>query len=767
MIRSGQAGRRDNRREFLQKLGAGAGAASIYPALAGASLQSTPYPNLEELRAAHQKQGKVPAIKAYRMMEWEFHTPPEATFDIDVEGAMRATRDAGAQGVLLYTQGCWGYSFYPSDVGVRQPKLDYDLFGKEVDLAHQMGMSVTAYYCLQMNNQLVLSHPDWGWVNEKGEQQKYRFYFMCLDSPYRQYVLGMMHEIFSRYKVEELFLDVFGIQFAFYQHSNWDPFCFCKHTEAAWDKDHPGDSYRAGFASGAGLEARYLWHQKRTMVDMLDEIAAIVHQYQPQTLISLNGGPESFSGEIMQRVGFLYNEPVATTAGVALGAIISRGWARPNYQGGVFSQFGYMDTYPGSIARVQADSLIVQNSRTFFVGNAPVIGGLDGIGYSKRWFEVAKENWEDVRSVECLLPGLGEPVYSAAVLFSEATRYAFDLERRPSEFRLSTLGALEAVANSGRPVESIPEFRLTREVLDQFELLVLPETEVLSTPHAELIRQWVCRGGALIASFKCGLLDEKNAPRPDFALADVFGVQLVSEEKKYAYDGEGKPKKNFIGTYLEGSNSTFAKPLPPGTVGLPGSFLNMKLTSAEEVMHYRLPVMIEDLPKNKWFNWGPPPPANGNAGPAVAFHKFGKGQALYIGAPIFRAVNTKIDFAAMPKLFWIQRWISAVIRQLVPNPAAEIVPKPFTEYFHGSFFFDKSRKFILLQVLNTVELLSKGEFQMPVSAEARIDARRLRVAGARMVWPESRDLRVRTEAGNAIVSLPEVKRYAAVYLRLE
>jgi hypothetical protein len=766
MIRKDQTGHKESRREFLQEIGAGAGAAAIYPALVEASPQGVPYPDLAKLREAHQKHGMVPAIKAYRMMEWEFHTPPEATFDIDVEGAMRATRDAGAQGVLLYTQGCWGYSFYPSHVGVRQPKLDYDLFGKEVDLAHQMGMSVTAYYCLQMNNQLVLSHPDWGWVNEKGEQQKYRFYFMCLDSPYRQYVLGMMHEIFSRYKVEELFLDVFGIQFAFYQHSNWDPFCFCKHTEAAWDRDHPGDPYRAGFATRAGLEARYLWHQKRTMVDMLDEITAIVRQYQPQTLISFNGGPESFPQEIMQRASFLYNEPVATNSGIALGAIISRGWARPDYQGGVFSQFGYMDTYPASIARVQADSLIVQNSRTFFVGNAPVIGGLDGIGYSKRWFGVARENWEDVRNVECLLPGLGEPIYSAAVLFSEATRYAFDLERRPSEFRLSTLGALEALANSGRPMESIPEFRLTREVLDQFELLVLPETEVLSTSHAELIRQWVGRGGTLIASFKCGLLDETNTSRPDFALADVFGVQFMGEEKKYAYDSAGKPKKNFIGTYLEGSSSALANPLPPGTVGLPGSFLNIKLTSAEEVMHYRLPVMVEDLPKNEWFNWGPPPPAKENSGPAVAYQKFGKGQSLYIGVPIFRAVNTKIDFAAMTNLFWIQKWISTLIRQLVPSPAAEIVVTPHTEYFHGSFFFDKSRKFILLQMLNTIELLNKGEFQMPVSAEARLDATRLRVTGARMVWPETRDLSVRTDAGRTIVSLPEVKRYAAVYLRL-
>src|SRR5207253_2059229 len=35
--------------------------------------------------------------------------------------------------------------------------------------------------------------------DEKGEQHRNRWYITCLDSPYRQYVVGMMNEIFSRY----------------------------------------------------------------------------------------------------------------------------------------------------------------------------------------------------------------------------------------------------------------------------------------------------------------------------------------------------------------------------------------------------------------------------------------------------------------------------------------------------------------------------------------------------------------------------------------
>ena len=151
-------------------------------------------------------------------MEWEFHTPPQQTFDINLDGAIAAARDAGAESLMFYTQDHWGYAFYPSDSAVRHPHLKFDLFGTECSLARKAGISTIAYYCLQFNNQCAISHPDWAWVNEEGVPQRFygRWHIVCLDTPYRQYVLAMMDEIFSRYEVDELFLDIFGIQFAMY-----------------------------------------------------------------------------------------------------------------------------------------------------------------------------------------------------------------------------------------------------------------------------------------------------------------------------------------------------------------------------------------------------------------------------------------------------------------------------------------------------------------------------------------------------------------------
>ena len=88
------------RREFLKTASltpAVASLASLTPGVAAAD----GYPDLAALRAAHAKQGIIPPNRTYRMMEWEFHTPPEVDFRIDWDGAMKAARDAGAESMMF------------------------------------------------------------------------------------------------------------------------------------------------------------------------------------------------------------------------------------------------------------------------------------------------------------------------------------------------------------------------------------------------------------------------------------------------------------------------------------------------------------------------------------------------------------------------------------------------------------------------------------------------------------------------------------------
>jgi hypothetical protein len=746
-----------NRRTFLGVATAAAtGGAALLSRAPSFGAESN-FPDLAQLRLAHQKAGIVSPDKTYRMMEWSLHFPPQGRFDFDLEAAMKLTREVGSESVLFYAQDHWGYAHYPSDVGVRHPNLTYDFFGKQVELARQNGMSPVAYYSLQANNQIVLKHPDWGWVDEKGEPLPGRWCTPCLDTPYRQYALGMIEEICSRYQVDELFIDIFGIQFVRYHGRGDNPFCFCPYTEDAWNHEHPGDNYREGFKSREGWERRYQWHQQRTMVGMLDEIIVAARKHHPKLIVALNGGPEVFPDEVQRRLAFLYAEPLPSVSGIALGSIILRGWGRPDYQAGIFTMEPYYDSLPESPFRVQTDALLLQNARPFFVGESPLVSNLDGVNYSVRWFDRAREAFADVRNVDCLLPG-AQPVLSSAALYSQPTMQEMAVQKRPRDFRYSILGALEILTYSGRPVESLPEFRLTAELLGHFDSFVLPEVDCLSDAHATLIAQWVREGGTLVASYKCGLMDEKHQSRTNFPLAEVFGVDYAGEERRFAYDERGEPRPTSITTYLESSGHPLAKKFEKKTVGLPGSFLRVKPTTAQEVMRYRLPFMVEDIPHQQWYNWGSPPPGAEIAGPAVTLNKFGQGQAIYIGAPIFWAMK---DWP-----YWIRQWVPGLLRQLVPNPIVELRLEPFSEYVHGTFFYDGSGRFVLVQVLNTIEIITRGEFREAPKISLAVNSLKLKVTGARVVWPKTADLPLTTREGKTHIVLPKLDRYMALFLKL-
>ena len=175
-------------------------------------------------------------------------------------------------------------------------------------------------------------------------------------------------------------------------------------------------------------------------------------------------------------------------------------------------------------------------------------------------------------------------------------------------------------------------------------------------------------------------------------------------------------------------------------------------------MRYRPPFMVQNLQKNEWFNWGASPPGSKAAGTAVAYNKFGKGQSLYLGAPIFWAMNWRP--------YWIQDWIPYVMRQLVPDAIAELRPEPFSEYVHGTFFYDRSKRFMLVQVLNTVALATQGETRPAPAVVLRINPRKLKVKGARVVWPRERNLDVTTQGGKTRVAIENPPQYTALFLEL-
>jgi hypothetical protein len=71
----------------------------------------------------------------------------------------------------------------------------------------------------------------------------------------------------------------------------------------------------------------------------------------------------------------------------------------------------------------------------------------------------------------------------------------------------------------------VHEDDLTPDVLSKYKGVILANTALLSDQQCRQLREYVNRGGSLLATFETGFYDEYGKPRSDCGLADVFGIQ--------------------------------------------------------------------------------------------------------------------------------------------------------------------------------------------------------------------------------------------------
>ena len=70
---------------------------------------------------------------------------------------------------------------------------------------------------------------------------------------------------------------------------------------------------------------------------------------------------------------------------------------------------------------------------------------------------------------------------------------------------------------------------LEPERLSKYRALLLPNVAMLGDRQCNQIREYVRRGGSIMASFETGLYDEDLKPRADFGLADLLGIAKAGE----------------------------------------------------------------------------------------------------------------------------------------------------------------------------------------------------------------------------------------------
>ena len=437
-------------------------------------------------------------------------------------------RRTHADAVCLSGGGCVAY--YPTKVPFHHRSAwlgERDVFGDLVAGCRKLGMVVIARTDPHATyDDAQAAHPDWIAVTADGQPRRHwaspEMWVTCGLGPYNGEFMTEVHrEIMSGYRVDGIFIN------------RWDGsgMCYCEHCRANF-RDATGlDLPRSADPLDAAHRAYAQWRQDR-LFDLWRLWDAEVRKINPDSCVIPNTGGGATSALDMKRIGELAPTLMADRqARRGLMPPWANGKNAKEYRAtmgrkpivGIFS-VGFEEAYrwkdsvqnPAELRLWVADGL-ANGMRPWFTKFAGSINDprrLKPVEDIYTWCHGAERYLRNERPLARV--GL---VYSQQTVWFQTSNHG-----ARDSVEGAALGWYQALIEARIPFEMVHDRLLAAAHLASFQTLILPNIVALSDAQCDHLRQFVARGGGLVATYETSLHDESGNPRKDFGLADLFGV---------------------------------------------------------------------------------------------------------------------------------------------------------------------------------------------------------------------------------------------------
>lgn len=159
------------------------------------------------------------------------------------------------------------------------------------------------------------------------------------------------------------------------------------------------------------------------------------------------------------------------------------------------------------------------------------IGSEDGFGEDRRWQKVGADyfRWSAKHDAHFKVR---RSIANIGVVMGQSTQLLYpgpSTARSRAYMRDTSHGLYEILLTGRFAFDYVHEDRLDSEHLGKYRALLLANIAMLSDRQCDQIRDFVRRGGSIMASFETGLYDQDLKPRADFALADLLGISKAGE----------------------------------------------------------------------------------------------------------------------------------------------------------------------------------------------------------------------------------------------
>lgn len=371
-------------------------------------------------------------------------------------------------------------------------------------------------------------------------------YEVCPRGPFRRWAEGMAQDL-GAYPIAGVFLD-----------GPPEDRCWCRSCRAEFrarfGAELPASPADLPTAGAPELAAAYAGFPASGATGFVEAFAAGLRAKNPEAILYTNSIADGGDGKSLAATarwtdlvgaegGFIGYQPLTGNfpfkAGCAAKVLEARakGRGRLIFSDCAFKRFDYHAHPKGEIARMYAGTIANGASPWFLVLQHAV--KVEGIRTAVRFNRLIRANRAALTNGESLagaalvhspvnlmLAGRIEGGSGDDVARREAASGRLTVPRHYNEFR----GLYAALARSGYPFDVLEEANLLEDELPlRVRLVILPGLSAVGDETVSKLREFVRRGGRLLATFDSTLFDEAGRRRNDFALADVFGASVEGE----------------------------------------------------------------------------------------------------------------------------------------------------------------------------------------------------------------------------------------------
>ncbi|MEP6948541.1 MAG: beta-galactosidase [Ginsengibacter sp.] len=463
------------------------------------------------------------------------------------------------QGVVINAGGIVAY--YPSKIPLHR-KAEYlgdkDLFGSLCHAAHEDGLAVFARMdSNRAHEEFYKAHPDWFAVDISGKPYKAdELFITCVNSSYyNDHIPAILREITELYKPE-------GFTDNSWSGLGRESICYCENCRKRFRAETGGEipivknwddkTYREWIEWNYARRLE-IWDLNNKTTKAAGGVNCI---WSGMNSGSIGGQSRSFRNyrEICKRADILMLDDQARND--------AEGFQHNGYTGKlIHGLLGWDKLIPESMAMYQA------GRPTFRLASKPkpearmwMLNGIAG-GIQPWWHHVAAYH-EDRRMYATAAPVLRwhkaneeflinrQPVATIGVVWSQRNTDYYGRDNDGEKVELPWRGMTLALTRARIPYLPVHADHIDRDG-SQFSVLVLPNLAAMSDNQVAMVKRFVERGGSLVATGETSLFDGWGDKRPDYALADMFGIHTVVEgNSTSAKDPLEKLSGNVYHTYL-------------------------------------------------------------------------------------------------------------------------------------------------------------------------------------------------------------------------